>query len=74
LSFNGAPIDLVIKNDSYPVADENGLITYNMLISLNMLEEAIKKEYGIDKLSLENRVIFIHGIPEDVPLPSFVDR
>ena len=62
----------MIKSDSYPVADENGLITYNITIPLDKLEAAIKKEYGIDQLSLEDRVIFIHGIPEDAPLPSTV--
>ncbi|MDD3722374.1 MAG: hypothetical protein PHW92_07795 [Lutibacter sp.] len=70
--FNGAPIALAIKSDSYPVADENGLITYNMTISLDELEAAIQKAYGIDQLSLEDRVIFIHGIPEEDPLPSSV--
>ena len=70
--FNGAPIDLVIKSDSYPVADADGLITYNMTIPLDKLEAAVKKEYGIDQLSLEDRIIFIHGIPEEASLPDSV--
>lgn len=70
--FNASPIELVIKSDSYPVADENGLITYSMTISLDELESAIQKEYGINQLSLEDRVIFIHGIPESDPLPESV--
>jgi len=70
--FNGAPIELAIKSDSYPVADVNGLITYTMTVSLDELEAAIQKKYGIDQLSLEDRVIFIHGIPEEDPLPATV--
>lgn len=70
--FNGAPVELAIKSDSYPVADANGLITYTMTVSLDELEAAIQKKYGIDQLSLEDRVIFIHGIPEDDPLPATV--
>lgn len=70
--FNGAPIELAIKSDSYPVADANGLITYTMTVSLDELEAAIQKKYGIDQLSLEDRVIFIHGIPEEDPLPATV--
>ena len=72
IPLNGAPIELVIKSDTYPVADKNGLITYNITIPLDKLKAAIKKEYGIDQLLLEDRVIFIHGIPEKAPLPSTV--
>lgn len=72
MPLNGAPIDLVIKSDSYPVADENGLITYKMTISLDKLEAAVQNKYGIDQLSLENRIIFIHGIPEKASLPGSV--
>lgn len=72
IPFNADPIALVIKSDTYPVADKNGLITYTMTVSLDKLEAAIKKEYGINKLELEDRVIFIHGIPEGDPLPSSV--
>lgn len=68
--FNGSPLELKIKSDSYPVADANGLATYQISIPLEKLKMAIKKEYGIDELLLENRVIFIHGIPEDMPLPD----
>ncbi|HET7119453.1 MAG TPA: hypothetical protein VFI29_23355, partial [Hanamia sp.] len=36
------------------------------------LDAAIKKEYHINKLSLENRVIFIHGVPEGKSFPGSV--
>ena len=72
IPFNGAPIDLEIKSDSYPVANKDGLLTYQMTIPLDKLEAAVKKQYGIDKLVLENCVIFIHGIPESQKLPTSV--
>ena len=72
IPFNGAPIELKIKSDTYPVAGKDGILTYEMTVPLKQLNAAIKKEYGIDKLSLENRVIFIHGVPESTSLPKTV--
>lgn len=72
IPFNGTPIDLEIKSDSYPVANKDGLLTYQITIPLDKLKAAIKAEYGIDKLALEDRVIFIHGIAEENTLPDSV--
>lgn len=70
IPFNATPVDLQIKSDTYPTADSDGLITYHITVPLERLEESVRKEYDIDRLSLENRVIFIHGIPENDPLPN----
>ena len=70
IPFNGDPVGLKIKSDTYPVADKNGVLTYEMTVSLDKLDAAIKKAYRINKLSLENRVIFIHGVPEGKSLPG----
>ncbi len=72
IPFNADPAALVIKSDTYPLANKDGLVTYQITIPLDKLKEAIKKEYGIDKLELENRTIFIHGIPEGQKLPDSV--
>lgn len=72
IPFNAAPIDLEIKSDSYPVANEDGLLTYEMTVSLEELKAAVHEQYDIKELALEDRVIFIHGIPEGDPLPSTV--
>lgn len=72
IPFNGAPVDLQIKSDTYPVASKDGLLTYHISVPLDKLNSAIKKEYNIDKLALENRVIFIHGVPEGDKLPDSV--
>jgi hypothetical protein len=72
IPFNGAPTELKIKSDTYPVANKDGLLTYEMTVPLDQLNAAIKKQYGIDNLSLENRVIFIHGVPKETSLPNSV--
>lgn len=72
IPFNGAPIELKIKSDTYPVAGKDGILTYEMTVPLAQLNAAIKKEYGIDKLDLEHRVIIIHGVPEGTSLPNTV--
>lgn len=72
IPLNGAPIDLEIKSDSYPVANKDGLLTYEITIPLDKLDAAVKEQYGIDKLALEDRVIFIHGVPKGKTLPGSV--
>lgn len=72
IPFNGAPAELVIKSSSYPVANEKGLITYRMSVSLDTLKSAIQDAYDIEELSLENRVIYLHGVSEGTALPESV--
>ncbi|MEO9147122.1 MAG: hypothetical protein ABI237_16355 [Ginsengibacter sp.] len=72
IPFNGDPVALKIKSDTYSVADKDGLLTYEMTVPLAKLNAAIKKQYGINKLSLADRVIFIHGVPEGTSLPNTV--
>ena len=72
IPFNADPVGLKIKSDTYSVADKDGLLTYEITIPLDKLNAAIKKEYGINKLDLDHRVIFIHGVPEKTSLPNTV--
>lgn len=72
IPFNADPVELQIKSDTYPNANRDGLLTYQMSIPLDELKAAIKEEYDIDELSLEDRVIYIHGIPEENSLPESV--
>jgi hypothetical protein len=44
IPFNGGPIDLEIKSDSYPVANKDGLFTYQITIPFDKLKAAIKAE------------------------------
>lgn len=72
IPFNAAPVELEIKSESYPVANKSGLLTYQMHVPLNSLTSAIQGEYDINGLSLEDRVIYIHGVPEETSLPETV--
>jgi hypothetical protein len=73
IPFNAAPTELKIKSSSYPVANEKGLLTYQISVSLDSLKSSIQKNYNIGDLSLEDRVIYIHGIPKDASLPETVE-
>jgi hypothetical protein len=73
IPFNAAPADLKILTSTYPKANDDGLITYRKKIPLDSLKQNIQQKYGIKKLSLENRVIYIHGIPKDASLPETVE-
>jgi hypothetical protein len=72
IPFNGDPVALKIKSDTYSIADKDGLLIYEMTVPLAQLNAAIKKQYGIAKLSLADRVIFIHGVPKETSLPNTV--
>ena len=72
IPFNADPVGLKIKSDTYSVADKDGLLTYEITVQLDKLNAAIKREYGIDKLDLDHRVIFIHGVPGKTSLPNTV--
>lgn len=73
IPFNAAPTKLKIKSSSYPVANEKGLLTYQMGVSLDSLKLSVQKKYDIGDLSLEDRVIYIHGVPEEASLPETVE-
>jgi hypothetical protein len=72
IPFNAAPTKLKIKSSSYPVANGNGLLTYQMDVPLDALTSAIQNNYDIGELSLEDRVMYIHGVPEGTSLPETV--
>lgn len=72
IPFNAAPAELTILSSSYPVANENGLLTYEITVPLDELETAVREKYGIGQLALEDLAIYIHGVPEDAGLPDSV--
>lgn len=39
---------------------------------MDKLEKSIKKKYGLEELALDNRIIMIHGVHKDTPLPESV--
>lgn len=68
------PVSLEIPRDTYPVADSDGTYTYEMTVSLDALNEAFSEQFPEDagELNLENRVIYVHGVPDSTELPDSV--
>ncbi len=70
--FNDDPVSLNIPTDTYPVADADGAYTYEQTVSLEALETAFEAQFPGQHLDLDQRVIFIHGVPESTTLPDTV--
>lgn len=72
IPFNADPAGLKILSDSYPISSADGLVIYQATLSLAALNDAIAAEYDIANLNLADRVIFIHGVADEVMLPDTV--
>jgi hypothetical protein len=72
IPFHDDPVSLQIKTDTYPTAAEDGTITYQKTVSLSVLEQAIKQQYGLNRAIFEHGVVYIHGVPATVSLPETV--
>ncbi len=70
--FHDDPSSLKIESDAYPVADSAGNIVYKKKVILIDLENALRKNFDINELQLDKRVVYIHGISPDVSLPETV--
>ena len=66
------PVSLEIVADSYPTAAADGSYHYAQSVSLAALNDAIGKAFPGQKLDLERRVIFLHGVAESAQLPGTV--
>lgn len=72
IPFNAHPAELDILSETYPEANEQGYLTYQVSVPLAELRTAAKETYGIDDLALGQRVIFLHGVEDGVELPDSV--
>ncbi len=70
--FHDDPANMDIPSEAYPTADDQGAYRYNQSVSLNTLSAAFQEMFGDNELYLENRVVFIHGLPENAELPDSV--
>ncbi|QLL71087.1 hypothetical protein [Lactobacillus sp. 3B(2020)] len=70
--FNADPAKMHVPNDDYPVADADGHYNYEKLVDLKELQRAFKDAFGSDDLQLDKRVIYIHGVPDTLKLPTTV--
>ncbi|MFW6330130.1 MAG: hypothetical protein ACOC3J_00255 [Gemmatimonadota bacterium] len=69
--FHDEPTNLEIDAQTYPRADSEGAYSYRQAVALEALEAAFEDRFG-GGLALQDRVVFIHGVPEGTALPETV--
>ncbi|MFO7652767.1 MAG: hypothetical protein R6X25_02990 [Candidatus Krumholzibacteriia bacterium] len=72
IPFHADPADLRIAADSYPVADADGRYRYRQQVALPQLQSALQEQLKVASLSLQDRVIYVHGVPAETRLPATV--
>lgn len=70
--FDDAPEKMDIPHDRYPIADVDGHFAYTKVVPLSTLQANFEKAFGSKDLQLDKRVIYIHGVPEQLELPESV--
>ena len=61
--FSGDPVSMDVPHGVYPKASATGTLQYQETVSLHALQEAFGKTFTGQKLDLDRRGVFIHGIP-----------
>jgi len=61
--FSGDPVSMDVPHGTYPKASATGRLQYRETVSLSALQAAFAKAFDGQKLDLDRRVVFIHGIP-----------
>jgi hypothetical protein len=72
IPFHDNPVSLAIEADTYPVAAEDSIITYQKTVSLSAMESAIAAAYGVGSWVFEHGVVYIHGADPRMELPETV--
>jgi hypothetical protein len=70
--FHSDPVSIDVPRDTYPKATATGMLQYRKTVSLSALQDAFGKAFNGQKLDLDRRVVFIHGIPAATTLPASV--
>lgn len=70
--FNDDPAAMKIPTSSYPKASAQGTFHYKEAVSLKALNTAFAKAFDGQKIDLDRRVIFIHGVIAASKLPPSV--
>jgi hypothetical protein len=65
------PASLSLQSESYPTASDAGEARFETSVEAAALEEALQAELSTPP-ALERRVVYIHGVPDDLPLPDSV--
>jgi hypothetical protein len=73
ISLNADPVSFDVPADTYPAANADGAYTWQATVAKADLEAAFAENFpDAGGLSFENRVVSIHGVPEDTALPNTV--
>ncbi|MFO1507255.1 MAG: hypothetical protein U1F23_09365 [Lysobacterales bacterium] len=70
--FIAEPATMDVAHGTYPKADAKGDYAYEAKVSLKALDAAFDKAFPGQKLDLDKRVVFIHGVAADAKLPATV--
>ena len=70
--FSAEPATMDVAHGTYPKADAKGDYAYEAKVSLKALDAAFDKAFPGQKLDLDKRVVFIHGVAADAKLPATV--
>ncbi len=70
--LDNAPHDMCIPHDNYPVADDKGYYAYQKDVPYQALKDKFQEVFGTADLELDKRVVYIHGVPKDLPIPNSV--
>ncbi len=70
--FSGDPVSMDVPHGTYPKASATGTLRYQETVSLSALEAAFAKAFDGQKLDLDRRVVFIHGVPAATKLEASV--
>ena len=70
--FSGDPVSMDVPHGTYPKASATGTLQYRQTVSLSALEAAFAKAFDGQKLDLDRRVVFIHGVPAASKLQASV--
>lgn len=70
--FHDDPTNMQIPSETYPKASATGTYHYQKTVSLSVLQASFSKAFAGQKIDLERRVVYIHGVPPTTKLPASV--
>jgi len=70
--FSADPVSMDVPHGSYPRASATGTLQYKETVSLSALQAAFGKAFDGQKLDLDRRVVFLHGVPAATKLKASV--
>ncbi|NJN18202.1 MAG: DUF4397 domain-containing protein [Oscillochloris sp.] len=66
------PLTLEHERASYPAANSNGFLDYQVTVDRDELEAALERNYDIENPDYATGLVMIHGVSPETPLPDTV--